>query len=76
MAKGRKKKNIHIDIDTKFVDVKIDRVDGVTDVTVDTPIVDVEIHKEPELRPDIKIEMDGDGMLALALELLKKKHSK
>jgi hypothetical protein len=39
----RKKKNISVDIDTKNVDVKIERKDGELDATIDTPILDLSI---------------------------------
>jgi hypothetical protein len=45
---GRPKKDLNINIDTKNVDIKITRKDGVTDVKVDTPKVDVDFHKDSE----------------------------
>lgn len=54
---GRPKKNLNINIDTKNVDVKITRKDGVTDVKVDTPKVDVEYRKDNEGKA-IKIDSD------------------
>ena len=41
----RKKKNISVDIDTKNVDIKIERKDGELEATIDTPILDVQIVK-------------------------------
>ena len=54
---GRPKKNLNINIDTKKVDVKITRKDGVTEVKVDTPKLDVEFHKDNEEKT-IKIDSD------------------
>lgn len=54
---GRPKKNLNINIDTKNVDVKITRKDGVTDVKVDTPKIDVDYHKNNEGKT-IKIDSD------------------
>ena len=71
MAK-RKKKDIHVDIDTKLIDIHIDRVDGVTDVEIDTPIIDVDIHKEPETKVEVDVKADTDGMLVLAKEIILK----
>lgn len=54
---GRPKKNLNINIDTKNVDVKITRKDGVTDIKVDTPKVDVDFHKDDE---DKSLKIDSD----------------
>ena len=54
---GRPKKNLNINIDTKKVDVKITRKDGVTDVQFDTPKVDVDIHRE-EGNNSVKIDSE------------------
>ena len=54
---GRPKKNLNINIDTKNVDVKITRKDGVTDIKVDTPKVDVDFHKDDEGK-SLKIDSD------------------
>lgn len=54
---GRPKKNLNINIDTKKVDVKITRKDGVTDIKVDTPKVDVELRKDNQGK-SIKIDSE------------------
>jgi hypothetical protein len=54
---GRPKKDLNINIDTKNVDIKITRKDGVTDVKVDTPKVDVDFHKDNEGK-SIKIDSE------------------
>ena len=54
---GRPKKNLNINIDTKNVDVKITRKDGVTDIKVDTPKVDVDFHKDDDGK-SLKIDSD------------------
>jgi hypothetical protein len=68
----RKKKNIDITIDTKHVDLTIKRVDGVTDISLDTPIIDVDIHKKPNTKVEVDVKSDTDGMLALAKEIILK----
>jgi hypothetical protein len=57
MKEPKKKKDININIDTKNVDVKITRKDGVTDVKVDTDKVDVDFHKESDSK-SLKIDTD------------------
>ena len=54
---GRPKKNLNINIDTKKVDVKITRKDGVTDIKVDTPKIDVELNKDNQGK-SLKIDSD------------------
>jgi len=54
---GRPKKNLNINIDTKNVDIKITRKDGVTDVKVDTPKVDVDFHKDKDNK-SIKVDSE------------------
>ena len=48
MKEPKKKKDININIDTKNVDIKVTRKDGVTDVKVDTDKVDIDFHKESD----------------------------
>lgn len=48
MKEPKKKKDININIDTKNVDIKLTRKDGVTDVKVDTDKVDIDFHKESD----------------------------
>jgi hypothetical protein len=48
MKEPKKKKNININIDTKNVDIKVSRKDGITDVKVDTDKVDIDFHKESD----------------------------
>lgn len=57
MKTPKKKKDININIDTKNVDVKVTRKDGVTDVKLDTDKVDVNFHKESDLK-ELKIDTD------------------
>jgi DUF4097 and DUF4098 domain-containing protein YvlB len=55
MKEPKKKKDININIDTKNVDIKVTRKDGVTDVKVDTDKVDVDFHKESDSK-SLKID--------------------
>lgn len=57
MKTPKKKKDININIDTKNVDVKVTRKNGVTDVKVDTDKVDVDFHKESDSK-EFKIDTD------------------
>jgi hypothetical protein len=57
MKEPKKKKDININIDTKNVDIKVTRKDGVTDVKVDTDKVDVNFHKDSDLK-ELKIDTD------------------
>jgi hypothetical protein len=57
MKEPKKKKDININIDTKNVDIKVTRKDGVTDVKVDTPKVDVDFHKESDSK-SLKIDTE------------------
>jgi hypothetical protein len=58
MKTPKKKRDLDINIDTKNVDVKIKRKDGVTDVKVDTPKVDVDFHKESDSK-SLKIDTEN-----------------
>ena len=57
MKEPKKKKDININIDTKNVDIKVTRKDGVTDVTVDTDKVDVDFHKESDSK-SLKVDTE------------------
>jgi len=57
MKEPKKKKDININIDTKNVDIKVTRKDGVTDVKVDTDKVDVDFHKDSDLK-ELKIDTE------------------
>jgi hypothetical protein len=57
MKTPKKKKDININIDTKNVDIKVTRKDGVTDVKVDTDKVDVDFHKDSDLK-ELKIDTE------------------
>jgi hypothetical protein len=48
MKTPKKKRDLDINIDTKNVDVKIKRKDGITEVNVDTPKVDVDFRKDSD----------------------------
>ena len=48
MKEPKKKKDININIDTKNVDIKVTRKNGVTDVKLDTDKVDIDFHKESD----------------------------
>jgi len=56
MAK-KKKKDVSVDIDTKNVDVQIERKDGELTATIDTPIIDVQIEKK-EGKVKVKVKAD------------------
>jgi hypothetical protein len=58
MKTPKKKRDLDINIDTKNVDVKIKRKDGVTDVKVDTPKVDVDFHKDSDSK-ELKIDTEN-----------------
>jgi hypothetical protein len=57
MKEPKKKKDININIDTKNVDIKVTRKDGVTDVKVDTDKVDIDFHKESDSK-SLKIDTE------------------
>jgi hypothetical protein len=48
MKTPKKKRDLDINIDTKNVDIKIKRKDGITEVNVDTPKVDVDFRKDSD----------------------------
>lgn len=56
MAKKRKK-DVSVDIDTKNVDVQIERKDGELTASIDTPIIDVQIEKK-EGKVKVKVKAD------------------
>jgi hypothetical protein len=57
MKTPKKKKDININIDTKNVDIKVTRKNGVTEVKVDTPKVAVDFHKESDSK-ELKIDTE------------------
>jgi hypothetical protein len=57
MKTPKKKKDININIDTKNVDIKVTRKDGVTDVKVDTPKVDVQFNKDNDSK-SLKVDTE------------------
>jgi hypothetical protein len=57
MKTPKKKKDINIKIDTKNVDIKVTRKDGVTDVKVDTPKVDVQFNKDNDSK-SLKVDTE------------------
>jgi hypothetical protein len=68
----RKKKNISVDIDTKNVDIKIERKDGELEASIDTPILDVEIEKKND---KLKVKVKADENLVKAFRNLRTKRS-
>jgi DUF4097 and DUF4098 domain-containing protein YvlB len=58
MKTPKKKRDLDINIDTKNVDIKIKRKDGVTDVKVDTPKVDVDFYKDSDSK-ELKIDTEN-----------------
>ena len=58
MKTPKKKRDLDINIDTKNVDVKIKRKDGITEVKVDTPKVDVNFHKDSDSK-ELKIDTEN-----------------
>jgi hypothetical protein len=58
MKTPKKKRDLDINIDTKNVDIKIKRKDGITDVKVDTPKVDVNFHKDSDSK-ELKIDTEN-----------------
>jgi hypothetical protein len=57
MKTPKKKKDININIDTKNVDIKVTRKDGITDVKVDTDKVDIDFHKESDSK-SLKVDTE------------------
>jgi len=57
MKTPKKKKDININIDTKNVDIKVTRKNGVTDVKVDTPKVDVQFNKDSDSK-SLKVDTE------------------
>jgi hypothetical protein len=57
MKTPKKKKDININIDTKNVDVKVSRKDGITEVKVDTPKVDVDFREDSDSK-SLKIDTE------------------
>jgi hypothetical protein len=55
MKTPKKKRDLDINIDTKNVDIKIKRKDGITEVKVDTPKVDIDFRKDSESK-ELKID--------------------
>lgn len=73
---AKKKKDLDINIDTKNVDVKINRKDGKTKVEVDTNIVDVTIdNSENESKVEVKVE-EGLGFFGKVLKSIVQKKIK
>jgi hypothetical protein len=68
----RKKKNISVDIDTKNVDVKIERKDGELEASIDTPILDVEIEKKND---KLKVKVKADENIVKTFRNLRTKRS-
>jgi hypothetical protein len=58
MKTPKKKRDLDINIDTKNVDVKIKRKDGITEVNVDTPKVDVNFRKDSDSK-ELKIDTEN-----------------
>ena len=58
MKTPKKKRDLDINIDTKNVDVKIKRKDGITEVKVDTPKVDVNFRKDSDSK-ELKIDTEN-----------------
>ena len=64
------KKNLKVDIDTKNVDVHIDRKDGELKVDVDTKNIDVKVDKNAD-NVEVKVDAQG-GLLKIAGNIIKK----
>jgi hypothetical protein len=58
MKTPKKKRDLDINIDTKNVDIKIKRKDGITEVNVDTPKVDVYFRKDIDSK-ELKIDTEN-----------------
>ena len=70
---AKKKKDLDINVDTKNIDVKINRKDGKTKIEVDTNIVDVTIDNDGnESKVDIKVE-EGLGFAGKVLKSITRK---
>ncbi len=59
-AKRSKKKDLDISIDTKNIDIDIERKDGVFTADIDTKNVDVQIRKDAE---GTKVDVQSEGKL-------------
>ena len=71
MAKKRKK-NVSVDIDTKNVDIKIERTEGELTASIDTPVLDVEIEKKDG---KTKVKVKADENLVKTFRNLRTKRS-
>ena len=74
--RGRKKKDLDINIDTNIVDVSIKRTAGVTDVEIDTPLADIDVHKEPGVKAEIDITANPLGIWKFLKSLVQKRANK
>lgn len=72
MKKGRKKKDISVDIDTKNVDLHIERKDGDLEATLDTPIIDVYVEKKDD---KVKVKVKADDKITKVFRNLRQKKS-
>lgn len=64
------KKNLKVDVDTKNVDVHVERKDGDTQVKVDTKNMDIEVSKTTE-NVEVKVDAQG-GLLKMVGKLIAK----
>jgi hypothetical protein len=58
MKTPKKKRDLDINIDTKNVDIKIKRKDGVTEVNIDTPKLDIDFRKDSDSK-ELKIDTEN-----------------
>lgn len=72
MKKGRKKKDISVYIDTKNVDLNIERKDGELEATLDTPIIDVYVEKKDD---KVKVKVKADENLTKVFRNFRQKKS-
>lgn len=71
MAKKRKK-DVSVDIDTKNVDIKIERKDGELEASIDTPILDVQVEKKDD---KLKVKVKADENLTKVFRNFRQKKS-
>lgn len=71
MAKKRKK-DVSVDIDTKNVDIKIERKDGELEASIDTPILDVKVEKKDD---KLKVKVKADENLVKTFRNLRTKRA-
>ena len=69
MAKGRKKKDLDLNVDTPNVDLKVTRKEGKTAIDLDTNLVDVQYDSEAQGKK-LKVTVEKGAALNLVRNVL------